>query len=312
MAQRRSSRRLPVVSPRRWPASPSCSGLIFGAAWVLRRLNVGASPAGSAIRIIASQALGQRERVVLVEVAEQWLVVGVAPGSVSALATLPKGTLATPPAPAPAFASLLARMRRGDTAAATMKRSAPAARHCAHLLAFALLALVAFAPDALAQGGDLPLFISTPAPGGGQSYSLPVQTLLFLTALSFLPAVLLLMTSFTRIVIVLSLLRQALGTQAAPPNQVLVGLALFLTFFVMAPMIDRIYADAYLPYSEQKLSMAQALDARQRPLRDLHAEADARGRPRAVRAAVARRRRRPARDDVPLQGAGAGLRRPAS
>lgn len=91
-------------------------GLIFGAAWVLRRLNVGASPAGSAIRIIASQALGQRERVVLVEVAEQWLVVGVAPGSVSALATLPKGTLATPPAPAPAFASLLARMRRGDTA----------------------------------------------------------------------------------------------------------------------------------------------------------------------------------------------------
>ena len=91
-------------------------GLIFGAAWVLRRLNVGVSPAGSAIRIVASQALGQRERVVLVEVAEQWLVVGVAPGSVSALATLPKGTLAAPPAPAPAFAGLLARMRRGDAA----------------------------------------------------------------------------------------------------------------------------------------------------------------------------------------------------
>ena len=70
---------------------------------------------------------------------------------------------------------------------------------------------------------------------GGTSYSVPIQTLLFFTALSFLPAVLLMMTGFTRIVIVLSLMRQALGTQAAPPNQVIVGLSLFLTMFVMGP-----------------------------------------------------------------------------
>ena len=82
---------------------------------------------------------------------------------------------------------------------------------------------------------------------GGTSYSVPVQTLLFFTALSFLPAVLLLMTGFTRIVIVLSLLRQALGTQAAPPNQVIIGLSLFLTFFVMGPTIDKVYAEAYQP-----------------------------------------------------------------
>lgn len=88
--------------------------LIFGAAWVLRRLNVGASPAGSALRLVASQPLGQRERVVLVEVAEQWLVIGVAPGSVSAIASLPKGALPAAPAAPPAFASLLARMRRGE------------------------------------------------------------------------------------------------------------------------------------------------------------------------------------------------------
>ena len=92
--------------------------LIWGAAWLLRRLNVGAPSAGSAIRVLATQALGQRERVVLVEVADQWLVLGVAPGRVSALSTLPKGTLpprAATPAP---FASLLARARQksGDSA----------------------------------------------------------------------------------------------------------------------------------------------------------------------------------------------------
>jgi flagellar protein FliO/FliZ len=88
--------------------------LIFGAAWVLRRFNVGASPAGSALRLVASQPLGQRERVVLVEVGDQWLVIGVTPGSVSAIATLPKGALPAAPVAPPAFASLLARMRRGE------------------------------------------------------------------------------------------------------------------------------------------------------------------------------------------------------
>ncbi|MEO8849045.1 MAG: flagellar biosynthetic protein FliO [Casimicrobiaceae bacterium] len=87
--------------------------LIWGAAWVMRRLNVGTQTAGSAIRVLASQALGQRERIVLVEIADQWLVLGVAPGSVNALSTLPKGTLpprSTGPAP---FAALLARARAG-------------------------------------------------------------------------------------------------------------------------------------------------------------------------------------------------------
>ena len=87
--------------------------LIWGAAWLLRRLNVGAPSASSAIRILASQAVGQRERVVLVEVAEHWLVLGVAPGQVSALSTLPKGTLPTPSSTASPFAAMLARARRG-------------------------------------------------------------------------------------------------------------------------------------------------------------------------------------------------------
>jgi flagellar biosynthetic protein FliP len=103
-----------------------------------------------------------------------------------------------------------------------------------------------------------------PAPGGGTNYTLPVQTLLLMTALTFIPAALLMMTSFTRIIIVLSLLRQALGTQTAPPNQVMVGLALFLTLFVMGPTFDKIYTEAYLPLQENRIQMGEAMDKARR------------------------------------------------
>jgi flagellar biosynthetic protein FliP len=126
-------------------------------------------------------------------------------------------------------------------------------------LLLALLGLLALPFLAHAQQG-LPAFTSTPGPGGSQTYSLSLQTLIFMTALTFIPAALLMMTSFTRIVIVLSLLRQALGTQTAPPNQVLIGLALFLTLFVMGPVLDRVYADAYQPLAENKIGMQQALE----------------------------------------------------
>lgn len=118
---------------------------------------------------------------------------------------------------------------------------------------------------ALAQA--LPAITSTPAPGGGTQWSLSIQTLLLLTGLSFIPAMLLLMTSFTRIIIVFSLLRHALGTQTSPPNQVLVGLALFLTFFIMAPVGERIYNDAYLPLAENRITFVEALDRAAVPMR---------------------------------------------
>ena len=108
---------------------------------------------------------------------------------------------------------------------------------------------------AIAQsGGSLPLLVGSGS--AGTSFSVPIQTLLFFTALSFLPAVLLMMTGFTRIVIVLSLLRQALGTQSAPPNQVIIGLSLFLTVFVMGPTLDRVYKDAYVPYTTNAISLS--------------------------------------------------------
>jgi flagellar biosynthesis protein FliP len=131
-----------------------------------------------------------------------------------------------------------------------------------------LLALFALAlPMLVFAENGLPLGNVTPAAGGGQDYTLSLQTLILLTSLTFLPAAILMMTGFTRIVIVLSLLRQALGTQSAPSNQVVIGLALFLTFFVMSPVIDRIYTEAYQPLSENKITMQEALVKGAEPLK---------------------------------------------
>src|SRR5690606_8452088 len=147
-----------------------------------------------------------------------------------------------------------------------MANNASFVRRCLLLLALLLFALpmAAFAQQ---HAAGLPALTSTPAPGGGQTYSLSLQTLLLLTGLSFLPAVLLMMPSFTRIIVVLSLLRQALGTQSAPPNQVIIGLALFLTLFVMSPVLDKIYTEAYQPFSENKIQMQEALDKAVVPLK---------------------------------------------
>lgn len=135
------------------------------------------------------------------------------------------------------------------------------------LLARAALALplVAVADASFAQGL---LTLNSSSGPAGTTYSVPVETMLVFAALSFLPAMLLLMTSFTRIIIVLSLVRQALGLQSSPPNQVLIGIALFLTFFVMGPTLDRLYAEAYRPYSEQRATLEEAVASGSVPLRE--------------------------------------------
>jgi flagellar biosynthesis protein FliP len=133
-------------------------------------------------------------------------------------------------------------------------------------LAVSALSAVPAIAVAQAQSPGLPLIVAQGA--AGTSYSVPIQTLLFFTALSFLPALLLLMTGFTRIVIVLSLLRQALGTQAAPPNQVIIGLSLFLTFFVMGPTFDKVYDQAYKPFTENRIAAEEAFKRGEAPLRE--------------------------------------------
>ncbi len=184
------------------------------------------------------------------------------------------------------------------------RSAATARRWLAPIITATMLAAIAcialWSSEALAQASDLPLFNSRPAGGGAQSYSLPVQTLLVLSALAFLPAVLLLMTAFTRIVIVLSLLRHALGTQASPPNQVIIGLSLFLTLFVMGPVADRIYDDAYLPYTQQKIGFDQALDRAQTPLKAFMLK-QTREPDLALFFRLARQAPPNSRDDIPLR-----------
>jgi len=130
-----------------------------------------------------------------------------------------------------------------------------------------LFILLLFVPVWAWAAPGMPLMTSTPAPGGGQNYSFSIETLLFLTSLTLLPALLLMMTSFTRIVIVLSLLRQALGTMQAPPNQVIIGLSLFLTFFIMGPVFNKIYDVAWKPYSDNQISFVEAIDRGSQPLK---------------------------------------------
>ena len=130
------------------------------------------------------------------------------------------------------------------------------------------LALLAAAPAVHAQATAAGLDRAVEEIGGnGRPLTLSLQILLLMSLLTVLPSLLLMMTSFTRIVIVLSLLRHALGTQTSPPNQVIVGLSLFLTFFVMTPVLDKVYTDAYLPLAENQITFTQAVERGAVPLR---------------------------------------------
>lgn len=126
-----------------------------------------------------------------------------------------------------------------------------------------LVALLLLPAAAVAQPSQLEMNVE-----GVGRVSAPLQVVLVLTLLTFVPALLVTMTSFTRIVIVFHFLRQAIGSQEAPPNQVLIGLALFLTMFIMAPVGERIHADAVQPVIDGQLSVADALGRAAPPLRE--------------------------------------------
>ena len=118
-----------------------------------------------------------------------------------------------------------------------------------------------------AQAAGLPAVTLEAAPGGGQQYSVSLQVLALMTTLTFLPAILLSMTSFTRVVIVMGLLRQALGTGQTPSNQILIGLSLLLTLFIMAPVVSKIHDTAVKPYMEGQMAFEPALANAEKPLR---------------------------------------------
>ena len=122
------------------------------------------------------------------------------------------------------------------------------------------LALLLAAPLALAADPlSIPAITLSNGADGQQEYSVSLQILLIMTALSFIPAFVILMTSFTRIIIVFSILRQALGLQQTPSNQILTGMALFLTMFIMAPVFDRVNKDALQPYLNEQMVAQEAV-----------------------------------------------------
>lgn len=123
-----------------------------------------------------------------------------------------------------------------------------------------LLILSSIFASNTAQAQGLPALELTQTDSGGQTYSLSLQILLLMTAITVLPSIVLGMSAFTRIIIVLSILRQAMGTQQTPPNQVLIAIALFLSAFVMQPQLTTIYEQAASPYLDDQISMDQAWD----------------------------------------------------
>ncbi|MFV0262881.1 MAG: flagellar type III secretion system pore protein FliP [Kluyvera sp.] len=129
-----------------------------------------------------------------------------------------------------------------------------------------LLIGLLFAQPALAANGDITLFSAT-ANGAGQDYSVKIEILILMTLLGLLPIMVLMMTSFTRFIIVLAILRQALGLQQSPPNKILTGIALALTLLVMRPVWTTIYADAIEPFQNDQITLKQALVNAEAPLK---------------------------------------------
>lgn len=134
--------------------------------------------------------------------------------------------------------------------------------------ALLMLALGLLSCSAMAAPDFAALTVSPPQDDGSQTYSVTIQVLGFMTALTFLPMALMMMTSFARIVIVLAILRQALGTMQTPSNQIIIGLALFLSVFIMMPVLDQVYDHALKPYLEEQMPVQQAVQEASVPFRE--------------------------------------------
>jgi flagellar biosynthetic protein FliP len=137
-----------------------------------------------------------------------------------------------------------------------------------HVKTYAAIAAACVLPIFAAHAAGIGALDIEPDGHGGQTFSVPVQILLLMAGFVFLPAILLTMTAFTRIIIVLSLLRQALGLTQTPPNQILIGLALFMTFFVMGPVFSQIGKDSLQPLLDNRISVLDAVERAEAPLRE--------------------------------------------
>ncbi|RUO80887.1 flagellar biosynthetic protein FliP [Idiomarina tyrosinivorans] len=129
-----------------------------------------------------------------------------------------------------------------------------------------LVAVIFLIPD-LAWAQDISAVTVKTNPDGTQEYSVTLQILAIMTALTFIPAMVIMMTSFTRIIVVLAILRQAIGLQQSPSNQVLIGISLFLSFFIMTPVFNEINQNALQPYMNESITSMEALDRAEAPMK---------------------------------------------
>lgn len=136
------------------------------------------------------------------------------------------------------------------------------------MLFFAILIFTLLPASSIAATTGIPAISVNANPDGSQTYTLTLQVLALMTSLTLLPAMLMMLTSFTRIIIVLAIVRQAIGLPQAPSGQILIGLSLFLTLFIMAPIFNKVYDEAVRPYLDEKIEIKQAFDIAKQPFRD--------------------------------------------
>lgn len=234
--------------------------IVLGGLYLLLRfLKQRILPQKGIVEIIQYQPFGPKKGVAIVKVLKEYLVLGVADESISLLSK-------------PNPSDVEEAMKQ----ASSVERQAPSVK--GQGLRFLLkkfftrfTLFVCLLPVAYCLLPDISFAAPTPPPPAGGSFlglTTPLELLLFLTLLSILPAILVMTTCFTRIVVVLSFLRQALGTPQVPPTQVIIGLSLFITLFVMSPVIDRIYTDAYQPYTKKEINAEEALNRAAVPLKE--------------------------------------------
>lgn len=244
---------------------------ILAMAWFARRTGWVQGKSPHRLKIISSQRLSTRSHITIVQVDNTQLVLGVTPSQINLLHTLPAqdGTPGSPDDTRSAHdttSSAHLESDRTESTSSSFKRLL--ARKLMWLLVPVMMTVM-WLPEAAYAQTALPALTAGPlGADGSQTWSLSVQTLLMLTMMSFLPAMLLTMTGFTRIIIVLGLLRNAMGTGASPPNSVLIGLALFLTFFAMSPVFDQVYSVAWEPLSSGAIEFQEALRLGVGPLRE--------------------------------------------
>lgn len=224
----------------------------------LRLLKTRMLPRKGMIEMLQYQSFGPKKGIAIVKVLKEYLVIGLADQNISLLSKLD-------PADAEEAMREQSKELRAKSPEAGIREFIKKKKFG---FWFALLALssllLAFSPSFSFAAAPAP----APAGGGFFGLTTPFELLLFLTLLSILPAVLVMTTCFTRIVVVLSFLRQALGTPQVPPQQVIIGLSLFITFFIMSPVIDKIYSDAYVPYTKKQLNAEDALNKAAVPLKE--------------------------------------------